>query len=83
MWVSPFARGTGVADALVLGVERWARTSGARVLCLDVVADNMAARGLYLRHGFIETGEVEHRSSAVPGCTEEVLELRMAKRLDG
>jgi ribosomal protein S18 acetylase RimI-like enzyme len=82
MWVSPFARGTGVADALVLGVERWARSSGARLLCLEVVSNNMAARGLYLRHGFADTGEVERRSSAVPGSTEDVLELRMVKPLD-
>ncbi|MFC3492774.1 GNAT family N-acetyltransferase [Glycomyces rhizosphaerae] len=54
MWVSPKARGAGVGDALILGVARWARTSGAAQLRLAVYERNAAAKGLYKRNGFID-----------------------------
>lgn len=58
MWVAPGARGRGVGDALVRDIERWARTTGARVLRLSVAEGNPQAAGLYQRHGFRFTGEV-------------------------
>jgi len=74
MWVSPTVRGSGVADALVREIERWARSLGAASLCLDVVADNLAARSFYRRLGFADTGE----PTASP---TNVVELRMVKPL--
>ncbi len=59
MWVAPSARGTGVADALVERVERWAASAGAPVLRLAVAEDNPAAVRLYDRHGFADTGRTE------------------------
>jgi ribosomal protein S18 acetylase RimI-like enzyme len=56
MWVAPAARGVGVADALMVDVERWARSTGARVLRLSVAPDNRAAIRLYRRNGFVDTG---------------------------
>ena len=57
MWVAPGARGRGVGDALVAGVIEHARASGADRVGLAVVADNVAALRLYLRHAFTFTGE--------------------------
>lgn len=57
MWVAPASRGRGVGDVLVRDVERWAGSTGARVLRLSVADDNTAAETLYLRHGFRFTGE--------------------------
>lgn len=72
MWVAPEARGTGVADALVDAVVRWARADGASALLLDVALGNPRARGAYLRCGFVATGEVrEYR----PGLVEERMRL--------
>ena len=59
MWVSPAARGTGAAGALVEAVAEWARDEGAARLHLWVVGDNAAAHRLYLRHGFRPTGRVQ------------------------
>lgn len=59
MWVAPRARGRGVADALLLGVEGWARQRGAATLRLAVSEGNEAATRLYERHGLTDTGERE------------------------
>ncbi|GAB2770646.1 hypothetical protein GCM10027091_02530 [Streptomyces daliensis] len=52
VWVSPEARGRGVGDLLVAGVEAWARSSGATTLRLAVLPGNEPAMTLYRRHGF-------------------------------
>ncbi|WP_028652093.1 GNAT family N-acetyltransferase [Nocardioides halotolerans] len=57
MWVSPSARGHGVGDRLVQAVEDWAADRGAARLRLSVMPDNDAARALYERNGFADTGE--------------------------
>ena len=59
MWVSPAARGHGVAGALVQSVVDWARAVGARGLYLWVVGDNAAAQALYRRAGFVPTGRTQ------------------------
>ncbi|MBV8367918.1 MAG: GNAT family N-acetyltransferase [Candidatus Eremiobacteraeota bacterium] len=56
MWVAPFARGRGVADALVGAVVRWSRERRATKLFLNVVEDNARARSVYRRLGFVDTG---------------------------
>ena len=56
MWVAPFARGRGVADALVGEVIRWAREQRAAKLVLGVVEDNARARNFYRRLGFLDAG---------------------------
>ncbi|PBO27178.1 GNAT family N-acetyltransferase, partial [Streptomyces albidoflavus] len=58
VWVSPRVRGQGVGDLLTGGVEAWARRTGARALRLAVVPGNEAAVALYLRHGFVASGEL-------------------------
>ena len=56
MWVAPFARGRGVADALVREVIRWTREQRAAKLVLAVVEDNARARRFYRRLGFLDAG---------------------------
>jgi ribosomal protein S18 acetylase RimI-like enzyme len=46
MWVAPFARGRGVADALVNAVIGWARANDARRVTLAVFEDNAPAIAL-------------------------------------
>ena len=56
MFVTPIARGCGVADALVLKLEDCARAEGLRVLRLETSLRLAAAVKLYTRHGFKECG---------------------------
>ena len=56
MWVSPPARGRGVADAVVAAVAGWARDQGAVALLLWVTDANPRARAFYQRMGFRSTG---------------------------
>jgi len=59
MWVSPAARGSGAAGALVDAVVGWAREQAAPRLYLWVVGDNEAATRLYRGRGFAPTGRVQ------------------------
>ncbi|MBV9952123.1 MAG: GNAT family N-acetyltransferase [Acidimicrobiia bacterium] len=73
MWVVPERRGTGVADALVDAVARWARGEGAVAVRLSVRRKNEHAIRLYLRTGFVHVDE--------PG--DEPDEITMVRPLDG
>jgi GNAT superfamily N-acetyltransferase len=57
MWVSPAARGQGVAGRLIEAVAGTARDEGARELGLWIVVGNDSARVAYDRAGFVATGE--------------------------
>jgi len=59
MWVAPFARGRGVADALIGAVVRWSRERRAAKLVLAVVEDNARARNVYRRLGFVDSGALQ------------------------
>ena len=56
MWVSPAARGRGVGDRLIHGIEQWAGQEQAKVLRLSVMRGNEPAERLYRRCGFTVTG---------------------------
>ncbi len=56
MWVSPQARGTGVAELLVGAVVDHASAAGASRITLWVALGNARARAFYLRMGFTPTG---------------------------
>lgn len=49
-------RGRGVGDALLAAAVDWARGAGAHKVALQVWPHNVAARGLYAKHGFVEEG---------------------------
>ncbi|MCP9956100.1 GNAT family N-acetyltransferase [Streptomyces sudanensis] len=57
LWVSPAARGDGVADQLIGAVTTWALRSGSTTLKLAVVPGNEPATALYRRHGFVTAEE--------------------------
>lgn len=56
MWVAPFARGQGVADALIRTVSDWAARQQARWVTLVVYENNERAIAAYRRHGFEPAG---------------------------
>ncbi len=46
----------GIGDALMRELIRRARDEGAAAILLEVRESNAAARALYRKHGFVETG---------------------------
>jgi ribosomal protein S18 acetylase RimI-like enzyme len=56
MWVSPRARGSGMADNLVEAVCAAAAADGAPLVALWVTDVNARARAFYRRMGFVSTG---------------------------
>ncbi|MFI6101732.1 GNAT family N-acetyltransferase [Lentzea sp. NPDC051213] len=60
MWVRDSHRGRGVGEALVREVLAWASAAGWRLVRLRVWDDNLPARRLYERLGFVDSFEAEH-----------------------
>ncbi|MCR5872325.1 MULTISPECIES: GNAT family N-acetyltransferase [unclassified Sphingomonas] len=58
LWVSPDARGRGVASALLAAVEDWAREQGADWLGSDTSPDNDASRAWHKAAGFAEVEQL-------------------------
>ena len=54
--VAPSSRRQGIARMLLDDLAARARTAGAKQVTLEVAADNLPARRLYERGGFVETG---------------------------
>lgn len=59
MWVSPEARGTGIARALLEHITSWAESRGCESLKLSVTTVNDAAVNLYQSVGFNPSGTLE------------------------
>jgi len=57
MYVTPKARGTGIAASLVEVVSSWARRDGANALYLHVTESVARARAFYEKMGFRYNGE--------------------------
>ncbi len=53
MYALPAARGTGAAARILEQLEATARDMGLRQLQLTLMADNLRARALYERHGYV------------------------------
>jgi ribosomal protein S18 acetylase RimI-like enzyme len=53
LYVEPSARRMGIAAALLLHAEKFARSNGAERLTLATAHDNAAAQALYRKHGYI------------------------------
>lgn len=61
MYVTPAARGTGAAQALIGAVADWSQRDGGTALCLYVSSAAPRARALYEKVGFVATGvEFDH-----------------------
>ena len=65
MWVQASHRGRGVGEALVKAVLAWAQEHGCEVVRLRVWDDNLPARRLYRRLGFVDSAEPEHMEFVV------------------
>ncbi|WP_032378565.1 GNAT family N-acetyltransferase [Rhodococcoides fascians] len=57
VYVTPLLRGEGLAEALLLEIERWAGERGHDQLTLEVHEHNRRAQAFYRRRGFSATGE--------------------------
>jgi GNAT superfamily N-acetyltransferase len=71
MWVTPSARGSGTADALVAEVVQWARMRDAHEVRLWVTRGNDVAERLYSRHGFVHSGQAQPLPPTHP-CVDEI-----------
>ena len=65
MWVRASHRGRKVGEALVKAVLEWAAEQGWDVVRLRVYDDNLPARRLYKRLGFVDADEPEHMEFVV------------------
>ncbi|MFD9706387.1 GNAT family N-acetyltransferase [Lentzea sp. NPDC059081] len=65
MWVRPSHRGRGLGEALVGAVLKWAAGEGWKVVTLRVWVDNLVARRLYERLGFVQAEDPEYMSYRV------------------
>ena len=74
MWVSPQARGHGVADLLLGAVIDHAEAAGAPRVTLWVALGNTRARAFYQKMGFLPTGrrQLYPRDGAAPLDEEEL-----------
>ncbi|MEU4421814.1 GNAT family N-acetyltransferase [Actinoplanes sp. NPDC024001] len=72
VYVAPAWRGRGVGDLLVGEALAWARENGHERVDLWVVDGNASAAGLYLRHGFRATDEVQPLPSN-PDLVERIM----------
>jgi len=75
MYVTPDARGTTMAAALVRRVARWALEAGYVELYLDVGVGVKRARAFYEREGFVDTGE---RRSLTRDASLQLITMRRA-----
>jgi len=58
IYVTPAARGQGVARALIAAIEAWARSKGLTELASDAALDNIDSHGMHHALGFAETQRV-------------------------
>ena len=79
MWVSPQARGQGIADRLVAAVAACARADGAERLTLWVADASARARAFYLRTGFRSTGRRQLVRPEEPDRWEEEQALDLSR----
>jgi ribosomal protein S18 acetylase RimI-like enzyme len=75
MWVSPQARGAGLAERLIDAVARHARARNAPALTLWVTDGNDRARAFYQRAGFRSTGRRQPVRPEAPQRQEEEMIL--------
>jgi ribosomal-protein-alanine N-acetyltransferase len=76
--VIPEARGQGVGGRLIDGALEALRAMGARAVFLEVGADNIAAKRLYARAGFVAAGVRRGYYRHPAGDSEDAVILRRA-----
>ena len=76
LYVTPNARGRGVAEALITHAMAAGRTLGIWQFELFVNDENAAARRLYARLGFVEAGAIPNAILGAGGPERDVLMIR-------
>lgn len=77
VFVTPEARGKGVADDLVTYCCDWAKAEGLLQVELIVSGGNEAARQIYLRNGFVDYGLLPRGRRIGDHFVDDVLMVRM------
>ena len=73
--VRPTARRTGLGARLTHAAADFAAQAGAERLFLEVAEDNVAARALYVRTGFAQTGQRKNYYANADGSRSDALLL--------
>lgn len=71
--VLPESRGRGLAGRLTAAAADLARAAGAERMFLEVAEDNVAARALYARAGFVQTGRRKAYYATPQGRTDALI----------
>lgn len=84
MYVRPAARGQGVAEALLDGIEAAVRAAGLVRLCLETGDRQLAAMRVYARAGFSRCAAFGHYAAMPPEkITASILFEKYLRATDG
>ena len=75
--VDPAQQGRGHARAFLAFYEDLARRTGCAVLRIDTNAKNAAARAMYAKHGYIESGVIPCEFNGIPGVNLVCMEKKI------
>ena len=75
--VDPARQGQGIARQFLAFYEDCARRMGCEVLRIDTNAKNAAARAMYARHGYIESGVIPCEFNGIPGVNLVCMEKKL------
>ena len=79
MWVTPKARGKGIAKTLLDHIEAWALARNCNSIALSVTTSNESAVRLYETSGFVPSGQFEElREGSALKVQEMIKDLRNA-----
>lgn len=80
--VDPALRGRGYARQFLLFYEELAGSLGCTALRIDTNAKNAVARGMYARHGYIESGIIPCEFNGIPGVNLVCMEKKVMREQD-
>ncbi len=75
--VDPLCAGRGYGRAFLAFYEAYALENGCPVLRIDTNAKNAAARAMYAKHGYIESGVIPTVFNGIPGVDLVCMEKRL------
>ena len=75
--VDPAMQGRGLARQFLEFYESYAREGGCTALRIDTNAKNAAARAMYARHGYIESGIIPCEFNGIPGVALVCMEKKL------
>ena len=75
--IDPLHAGQGYGRAFLAYYENYALENGCPVLRIDTNAKNTAARAMYAKHGYIESGVIPTVFNGIPGVNLVCMEKRL------